>query len=73
MCTQSERRFMESHHAELVARELNVTPPQVAAVASLLAEAATIPFIARYRKEATGSLDEVAVTAIRDSSTNAAR
>jgi uncharacterized protein len=57
---------MESHHTELVARELNVTPPQVAAVASLLAEAATIPFIARYRKEATGSLDEVAVTAIRD-------
>ena len=35
-------------------------------MAALLAEDATIPFIARYRKEATGSLDEVAVTAIRD-------
>ncbi len=36
------------------------------ATADLLAEGATIPFIARYRKEATGSLDEVAITAIRD-------
>ncbi|MCU0601098.1 MAG: RNA-binding transcriptional accessory protein [Desulfobacterales bacterium] len=57
---------MEPHHTTRIAHELNVTPPQVAAVAALLAEAATIPFIARYRKEATGSLDEVAVTAIRD-------
>jgi len=57
---------MESHYMSLIAREMNVTQPQVAAVAALLAEAATIPFIARYRKEATGSLDEVAVTAIRD-------
>ncbi|MDY6903118.1 MAG: Tex family protein [Thermodesulfobacteriota bacterium] len=39
---------------------------QVAAVAGLLADGGTVPFIARYRKEATGSLDEVAVTAIRD-------
>ena len=36
------------------------------AVAGLLAEGATVPFVARYRKEATGSLDEVAITAIRD-------
>jgi protein Tex len=57
---------MEPHRTRQIADELNVTPPQVAAVAALLAEAATIPFIARYRKEATGSLDEVAVTAIRD-------
>ena len=33
--------------------------PQVSAVADLLADGATIPFIARYRKEGTGSLDEV--------------
>jgi Transcriptional accessory protein len=39
---------------------------QVAAVARLVAEGGTVPFIARYRKEATGSLDEVAVAAIRD-------
>ena len=35
-------------------------------MARLLEDGATVPFIARYRKEATGSLDEVAVTAIRD-------
>jgi len=57
---------MESHPTERIAHELNVTQSQVAAVAALLAEDATIPFIARYRKEATGSLDEVAVAAIRD-------
>jgi uncharacterized protein len=38
----------------------------VAATAGLLEEGSTVPFISRYRKEATGSLDEVAVTAIRD-------
>ena len=41
-------------------------PQQVAATAELLEDGATIPFISRYRKEVTGSLDEVAVTAIRD-------
>ena len=41
-------------------------PRQVAATARLFAEGATVPFIARYRKEATGSLDEVAVTGIRE-------
>jgi len=49
-----------------ISKELNVNHQQVAAVGSLLSEGATIPFIARYRKEATGSLDEVAITAIRD-------
>jgi uncharacterized protein len=49
-----------------VARELSLGAAQVRATADLLGEAATIPFIARYRKEATGSLDEVAITAIRD-------
>ena len=55
-----------SSHAALIAAELSLRPQQVEAVASLLEEDATVPFIARYRKEATGSLDEVAVTAIRD-------
>lgn len=50
----------------LIARELAIAPDQCAAVAKLLDEGATIPFIARYRKEAHGSLDEVAITAIRD-------
>jgi uncharacterized protein len=49
-----------------IAQELGLLPNQVQATASLLEEGATIPFIARYRKEATGSLDEVAITAVRD-------
>lgn len=49
-----------------IAKEQNITDNQVQAVASLLLEGATIPFIARYRKEATGSLDEVAVMSVRD-------
>jgi protein Tex len=49
-----------------VAAELALPLPSVAAVARMLGEGATVPFIARYRKEATGSLDEVAITAIRD-------
>lgn len=49
-----------------LAGELNLKVHQVAATAQLFAEGATVPFIARYRKEATGELDEVQVTAIRD-------
>jgi uncharacterized protein len=53
-------------HVLRLAAELNVKVFQVAATAQLLAEGATVPFIARYRKEATGELDEVQVTTIRD-------
>jgi len=49
----------------IIAKEQNLDINQVQAVISLLAENSTIPFIARYRKEVTGSLDEVAVTAIK--------
>jgi len=56
----------DSRFVDHIARELQLKPAQVAATARLLAEGATIPFLARYRKEATGSLDEVALTAIRD-------
>ena len=49
-----------------IAQELHVTDRQVTDTAMLIAEGATVPFIARYRKEVTGSLDEVAITAIRD-------
>lgn len=49
-----------------IADHLNIESKQVEAVAALLEENATVPFIARYRKEATGSLDEVAITFIRD-------
>jgi len=53
-------------HTDLIARELGLAARQTAAVAALLAEGATVPFLARYRKELTGSLDEVQITAIRD-------
>lgn len=49
-----------------IARELHCSAKQVTATVALIDEGATVPFISRYRKEATGSLDEVAVAAIRD-------
>jgi uncharacterized protein len=57
--------MIENHIAQIV-RELSLQPRQVAATAVLLEEGATVPFIARYRKERTGELDEVQITAIRD-------
>ncbi len=57
---------MNETHIPKIAQELSLTPRQVQATADLLNEGATVPFIARYRKEATGSLDEVAITAVRD-------
>ena len=57
---------MEERHVNRIADELALGPQQVMAVAGLIGQGATVPFIARYRKEATGSLDEVAITTIRD-------
>jgi len=51
---------------EKIAGELAISAQQVSDTAQMIAEGATVPFIARYRKEVTGSLDEVAITAIRD-------
>lgn len=53
-------------HVLRIAEELQLKIHQIAATAQLFAEGATVPFIARYRKEATGELDEVQVMAIRD-------
>jgi uncharacterized protein len=53
-------------YIETISAELGIQPRQAVAVAELLSQEATVPFIARYRKEATGSLDEVQITAIRD-------
>ena len=53
-------------HVLLLATALKLKVHQVAATAQLLKEGATVPFISRYRKEVTGELDEVQVTAIRD-------
>lgn len=49
-----------------IASSLSISPKQVSVVAGFLDESATIPFLARYRKEATGSLDEVRLREIRD-------
>jgi uncharacterized protein len=57
---------MIQDHISRIADEIALQPAAVQATVSLLRQGATIPFIARYRKEATGNLDEVAITAIRD-------
>ena len=50
---------------QIIARELNLPEKHVAACLGLLSEGSTIPFISRYRKEATGGLDEVEIFAIQ--------
>ena len=57
---------MIEKHILKITKELNLQARQVAATAILLEEGGTVPFIARYRKEKTGELDEVQITAIRD-------
>ncbi len=57
---------MNEQHIRSISLEMSLKPAQVEATAKLLEEGGTVPFIARYRKEATGSLDETLVTAIRD-------
>jgi uncharacterized protein len=52
--------------ATRIAQQLSISSKSVLATIQLLDEGSTIPFIARYRKEATGSLDEVQLAAIRD-------
>ena len=53
-------------HYKKIASELSISEKQVNATVELLDEGATVPFISRYRKEVTGTLDEVQVTNIRD-------
>lgn len=55
-----------AQHIATISKETGISAASVAATAKLLAEGATVPFISRYRKEATGSLDEVQIQAIRD-------
>ena len=52
--------------SKLISSQIGVAATQVAATIALLNENATIPFIARYRKERTGSLDEVQISSIAD-------
>ena len=57
--------MLEKHLIQIV-EELQLQPRQVAATAVLLEEGGTVPFIARYRKERTGGLDEVQIANVRD-------
>jgi protein Tex len=66
--TDTDTESIHSSHflIHLTAERLALAPGRVAAAAALLDEGATVPFIARYRKEATGNMDEVEVIAVRD-------
>ena len=57
---------MKVSRSDLLASELKVATRQVDAVLALFKDGATVPFIARYRKEATGNLDEVQIRAIQE-------
>src|SRR6187431_2750969 len=50
----------------IIAEELGLPPASIRAVVRLIEEGATVPFIARYRKEATGGLDEVQIRAVHE-------
>jgi protein Tex len=64
MADQDPRRT--ARIVQQTARELGLTPKQVESTLALFGEGATLPFIARYRKEATGGLDEVQLRSVRD-------
>ena len=53
-------------HAQIIADELKLRPEQVERTLGLFKEGATLPFVARYRKEVTGNLDEVQLSAIQE-------
>ncbi len=66
MTVTNSRRDIAKDYTPIISSSLNLKPIGVSAVISLLDQGATVPFIARYRKEATGCLDEVAVISVRD-------
>ncbi len=57
---------MNQTYSQVIAKSTGISQKQVLSVISLLDEGATIPFISRYRKEATGGLDEVQISSISD-------
>ncbi len=61
-----EPKTLPSNILQHIAQALNLSPRAVTSVAGLLADGGTVPFIARYRKEATGNLDEVQIRAIEE-------
>src|SRR6266700_4015288 len=56
--TNNISEAVQTRIVQSIANELSVGPPQVGAAVALLDEGATVPFIARYRKEVTGNLDD---------------
>lgn len=60
---------MPDKKSSVIASRLGLTPRAVESVINLLDDGATVPFIARYRKEATGNLDEVAIESVRKENT----
>ncbi|MFA6651413.1 MAG: Tex-like N-terminal domain-containing protein, partial [Bacteroidales bacterium] len=56
---------MNKKHIELIASELHIREWQAEHAVTLMEDGATIPFVSRYRKEATGSLDEVQLAAVK--------
>ncbi len=57
---------MNEKHLDIISSSLSIKSKQISNTIKLLSEGATIPFISRYRKEATGNLDEVRIKEIRD-------
>ncbi len=57
---------METKHVQVISKTFSLAPWQVENTLRLLQDGATVPFISRYRKEATGSLDETQVSDVRD-------
>ena len=64
--TQNSKKMSSAGIISSIAKSFNFSEKQIKAVSSLLEEGATIPFIARYRQERTGGLDEEQLRAIRD-------
>lgn len=62
----SKMNGQNNPNIDIITRELGLRASQTSAVIKLLEEEATIPFIARYRKEATGLLDETVISKIKD-------
>ena len=66
MSENSDRQDAGIESLPKLVEELAITPRQIVAVARLLADGNTVPFIARYRKEVHGNLDEVQITKIQE-------
>lgn len=64
--TQITADVLQRKIVPIIAKELGVGGPQVAAAVALLDDGATVPFIARYRKEATGNLDDTQLRTLED-------